>query len=744
MKNFFTIVFLFTLIFPTRSSFGDPVGASEHAQVELFSESDSIKPGEPFWVGVRMTMQPEWHTYWQNPGDAGLETQIEWKLPEGFSAGPIRWPFPMRIEIPPLVDFGYENEIIFLSEITSPASLVSGAPITIAAKIDWLECKDICIPGGAEVDLSLPVANEAPVLNPARIQDFERARAQIPRKLGSPNDWNFRAIRAGKKVSIFFAVPGNPSIGDVAFFPIDRNIYDYAAKQEFRKRPDGYELESTLSELSEGEIVKTSGVLVSSNGWSGQGTEKAIEVEVPVESLGPAIKRTPEIASPLPGATARNDAADVIARSAKGAAKQSQSTSFSLWLAIAFAFTGGLFLNLMPCVLPVLSLKILGFIKQGGEDPKAVRIHGFLFGFGVLVSFWALSLALLALRAGGRQIGWGFQLQSSAFVAALSALFFLLALNLFGMFEWGSFFARAGEVTSQTKGYLNSFLSGFLATIIATPCTAPFMGAALGFGLTQPPWVSFLIFTSLALGMALPYLLLSLNPALLKFVPKPGAWMITFKKIMALPLLATTIWLAWVLHVQIGNWIFLVLPASLLFLFVAARNLGQNIALETTQEKITRLIAFALIALGFIWATVSAAWSEAIFAETPMLSTNQAVASAGISWEHFSGERLAELRAEGKPVFVDFTAAWCLTCQVNERLVLNSKNVQNRFRELGVTMLKADWTRRDENITRAIQGYGRSGVPLYVLYYPKDEKPVVLPEVLTSKIVLDALEKIGS
>ena len=728
------------LLFSPRAS-ADSVGASEHVQVELFSEVESVKPGEPFWVGVRMTMQPEWHTYWQNPGDAGLETQIKWKLPEGFSAGPLQWPFPMRIEIPPLVDFGYKNEIILLSEIMVPGTPV-GTPVPIAAKMDWLECKDICIPGSAEVNLTLPVTNETPAQNALRANDFERARTQIPKKIDPSSDWNFRAARTGEKISIFFAVPGNPSIGDVTFFPMDRNIYNYTEKQKFRTRPDGYELESTLSKLLEGEVVKTSGVLVSSNGWGGPGTEKAIEIEVPVYSLGPAIK------TPLAQPSLRGDfvgASFTTPAESAGAVNRAPTADkfkgFSFLLALAFAFLGGLLLNLMPCVLPVLSLKVLGFIKQGGENPKAVRIHGFLFGFGVLVSFWALALALLALRAGGRQLGWGFQLQSPAFVAALASLFFLLALNLFGMFEWGSFFSRAGEVTSQTKGFLNSFLSGFLATIIATPCTAPFMGAALGFGLTQPPWVSFLIFTSLALGMALPYLLLSLNPVLLRFVPKPGAWMIAFKKIMALPLLATTIWLSWVLHVQIGNYVFLVLPASLLFLFIAARNLGQNISPETTTEKITRLIAFALIALGFVWATVSAAWSEAIFAEA---ASNKIVVSDGISWENFSGERLAELRAEGKPVFIDFTAAWCLTCQVNERLVLNSKNIQNKFRELGVAMLKADWTRRDENITRAIQSYGRSGVPLYVLYHPKDEKPVIFPEVLTSKIVLDALEKIGS
>ncbi|MBI4431407.1 MAG: thioredoxin family protein [Candidatus Omnitrophica bacterium] len=734
---------LLAALLAASNGYGDSVGSSEHVEAELISEVSSIKPGEPFWVGVRLTMAPEWHTYWQNPGDAGLPTRITWNLPEGFEAGPIQWPFPVRVEIPPLVDFGYENEIILLSEITPPS--VVNSPVTIGAKIDWLECKDICIPGQAKLDIILPVKTESPALDLSRVELFKDAQNRLPLEKSS---WQIKSYHKNEKIAISMISPpgysNRPS--EVMFFPLDEAVIELSTPQELRATLGGFVLFLQKSSLANELPPILKGVLVSDVGWADGENRQAIAVGVPLESVPDGVtwgfnwgveaksRDASQIASSLPRKRGPSNTLD----------SRFRGNDSGLWLALVFAFLGGLLLNLMPCVLPVLSIKILGFVKQAGEDPLAVRIHGLLFGFGVLVSFWVLSLALLALRAGGAQFGWGFQLQSPAFVSALACLFFLLALNLFGFFEWGGSFARAGQIASRWSGFTNSFLNGALATVIATPCTAPFMGAAVGFGLSQPQWVSFLVFTSLALGMASPYVILAGNPRLLQFVPKPGPWMVVLKRVMALPLLGTVVWLAWVLHLQIGRYAYFVLPAAMVFLIAGISSFLPRICHSResgnpVQGDLLHLVGLALLALGFAWAAVSASWSEALYSSIPRPIAIES-RSDGIVWETFSPERLAELRRENKPVFIDFTAAWCLTCQVNERITFRSKEVQEKFREAGVVAMKADWTRRDETVSNALAGYGRSGVPLYVLYGPGRGEPVILPEVITAKMVLDALD----
>jgi thiol:disulfide interchange protein len=415
-------------------------------------------------------------------------------------------------------------------------------------------------------------------------------------------------------------------------------------------------------------------------------------------------------------------------------AGNSAGENTSLFIAIVFAFAGGIILNLMPCVLPVLSIKIMGFIQQAGEDKRKTRKHGLAFTLGVLVSFWILAGLLIALRAGGEYLGWGFQLQSPAFIIVLSILLFLFGLSLFGVFEIGTTFTSAGQNLNST-GYMGSFASGILATIVATPCTAPFMGSALGFALSQPVYVSVLVFTSLGLGMALPYVLLTNIPKLQRFVPKPGAWMESFKQFMGFLLMATVLWLLWILSLQAGSESVIFLLISMVIASLGAWIFGRwgNIAKETKVRRTAQLISLIIIAAALLFSFKN------IEAKS---SKNTTITRQGkIEWHKYSPEKVEEGVKKGDPVFVDFTAAWCLSCQVNEKVAFGSDKVQDAFADKNILALRGDWTNSDSEITKALAQFGRNSVPLYVLYKP-GEKPVILPEILTPQIVLDAIRKI--
>jgi thiol:disulfide interchange protein len=415
------------------------------------------------------------------------------------------------------------------------------------------------------------------------------------------------------------------------------------------------------------------------------------------------------------------------------AASNESGADESILLAILFAFIGGMILNLMPCVLPVLSLKIMGFIKQAGEEKSKLRKHGLAFTFGVLISFWALAGLLLILRAGGEYLGWGFQLQSPSFVIVLSVLLFLFGLSLFGVFEIGVTLTAVGQNTPKGSTYTGSFFSGILATIVATPCTAPFMGSALGFALSQPAYVSMLIFTALGLGMALPYVLLTSIPALLKYVPKPGAWMETFKQFMGFLMVATVLWLIWVLSLQTGAEGVLILLGSLLLVSLSGWIYGRWSVLHKSLK--TRRIAQLISGL-----ILAGALALSLMYIKPVSASTGSVHTQGlIEWQTFSPELVAQLRSEKKPVFIDFTAAWCLSCQVNEKVAFGSEEVQKAFAAKGIAALKADWTNKDEVIAKELAKFGRNSVPLYVLYLP-DKEAVLLPEILTPDIVLGYLK----
>ncbi len=678
------MVVLLALLLPTAAP-----AAPRHVQASLLSETESIQPGKPVVVGIRLQMEEGWHTYWKNPADSGLPTRMTWRLPEGFSAGALQWPRPERIAAPPLVSYGYEREVLLPVEITTPAALKTGTEVTLAGRVDWLECRERCIPGKAELSLTLPVRVESPRPS-AAAGGFAETRRLMP---GPAGGWKIQVLASPGKLSLSFREPSSALARDAYFLAAEPQVLEYAAPQPLRRAGGSQVLELTRDPNGPKDLKQLKGVLVA------------------------------EIA----GKTVILDVDAPVATAAKSAAAPARG--LGLPAALSLAFLGGIVLNLMPCVLPVLALKVLGFVRHAGEEGRPWR-HGAAFTLGVLVSFWTLAALLLSLRSAGEQVGWGFQLQSPAFVVFLAGLFFLLGLNLFGVFEVGTSLIAAGNLAPRRTGVAASFWSGALATVVATPCTAPFMGSALGFGLSQPPRVSLLVFTALALGMAAPYFLLSLHPGWLRFVPRPGAWMVAFKQLMGFFLMATVVALVWLFGQQAGVNAMTALLAALVAMGLGAWLYGRASALPSRRGRMAgSAAALALVTVGLLIG-LSRAGSSAPVA-------GDAVADG---WEPWSMERVATLREAGRPIFVDFTAAWCLTCQVNERAVLHDSEVQARFHEAGVVLLKADWTRHDPRITAALASHGRQGVPLYVLY-GADTEPVVLPEVITPGIVRAALDR---
>jgi thiol:disulfide interchange protein DsbD len=601
---------------------------------------------------------------------------------------------PERISAPPLMSYGYNEEVLLPVVVHPPASLAAGQPVRLAARADWLECKEICLPGKAELTIELPVAAGAATPS-AEAPLFAKTRATLPRDGAA---WRPRALSVPKRVILAFSPSAAPR--EAYFFADQAQLIEYAEPQRLMRTADGFTLEMTPA-LNGTRPERLSGVLVAE---TAQG-EQAVLVDATIETAAAAPAGTEVAEHPRAG----------------------------LWVSAGAAFLGGLLLNLMPCVLPVLSLKVLGFVRQAGE--KHVWRQGVAFAAGVILSFWALAGLLLALRAGGERIGWGFQLQSPAFVALLAVLFLLIALNLLGVFEVGMSMVGAGNRVQGATGLASSFWSGLLATVVATPCTAPFMGSALGFGLSQPKLQSLLIFTALGLGMAAPYLLLSASPRLLRFVPKPGPWMTRFKELLAVPMLATSVFMAWLLGQQTGVDGMAWLLAGLIPVALGAWIYGRSTqaALEGRPRGWSLAGAVILVAAGVGLVLVRA---------TVPVAASTAAAADSLGWEPFSVERRDALLAQGTPVLIDFTASWCLSCQVNERVALQTPAVRAKLRSHGVALLKADWTRRDDRITEALASYGREGVPLYVLYgRDKNAPPRLLPEVLTAGIVLAALDE---
>ncbi len=721
MVRKFFISFLFLLA--ATPVFAAPVTAAS-TELELVSEVTSVKPDQPFWVALRMKMDDGWHVYWRNPGDAGISTTIEWTLLEGFAVGPIQWPYPNRLVIDPLVNYVYEGEVFLLSQITPSGNGLVGQ-VTLQGHVEFLACKEICVPGEADVNLTLPLSGQDPQINPLWQTGFQETR----RKLGrNPLGWDVQVFEDQK--FYFFEMRSeelkDKSLDELQFFPYRKDVIDHLANQVVQKESDmQYSLAVEKSAIVHDPQERLQGILKITEGWKGISNPWALEVDFPVQQR---VQRA-DLRQALPLRSAEGSTVKIVP------VKTGNQTG--IFLAFIFAFLGGLLLNLMPCVLPVLSIKVLHLVKQAHEKSQQTIRHGVVFTLGVLTCFWLLAGGILILKSLGQEIGWGFQFQSSGFLVGLSILFFILSLDLFGIFEIGTALTRLGGVSKAGSGLRHSFLSGMLTTITATPCTAPFMGTALGVALGQPGTTTFLIFTGLGLGTAFPILILSRFPQLLRFIPKPGEWMLRLKQFLGFLLLATVLWLAWVLGLQKGLAAVMHLLMGLLVIGVGLwvwGSWGQQIK-EARGRTVVGCVAVFFILSGLALCLTGIAQDS--------LGIRKYDQIKGLVWQPYSPELIQDLRRQGKLVFVDFTAAWCLSCQVNERLVLNDANVVAKFKELDVATVKADWTSRDPMITEALAGLGKNSIPVYLIY-PRDEKagPIILPEVLTKGIVIEALEKI--
>ena len=688
---------------------------TDNAEAELVAAATAVVPGQALQAGLRVKHDPHWHTYWQVPGDSGLPTQIRWTLPPGWSAGPIEWPVPQRFPVGPLMNFGYDGEVLLPVALTPPPGLAAGPMVEFAARADWLICADVCIPGGADLKLSLPVRDTAAPSTHAAL--FAATRQQIPQPTALAG-----AAATIEDNRIRLAFEPKAAVQEAVLFPLEEARLEAAAPQVVKVEDGKIALYLTAAQPVAPDFKALKGVLVvdggparaNAGGWAGV-------IDLPL----------------VAGTVASVGAAPTAITYADGA----QSVSIGLAGALIGAFIGGLILNLMPCVFPVLSLKLLSLMQhQRAGDAAHVRhaplsAHGWAFVGGVVASFVLLAAVLVALRAGGAQLGWGFQLQTPWVVAALATLFFVIGLNLLGAFE----FSFGGGLASsnlanrlQSDRVTGSFWTGVLAVIVAAPCTAPFMGAALGFAATQPAAIALSVFAVLGLGMATPYLLLTLFPALLSRLPRPGAWMERFKQIMAFPMFATSVWLLWVLAQQVdANSVGLAL-AALVLVGMAAWALG----VSQRGARGFRWLALGTAGLA-VYAVLSATGTDATAAPEARGGAKQSAAG----WDAWSKAENDRLLAAGKPVFVDFTAAWCVTCQANKQLVLNKDAISRAFEDKGVVRLRADWTNRDEEITRELARFKRNGVPLYVMYDRKGQARV-LPELLTEGKVLEALAEL--
>lgn len=729
-----------------------PEVATDNVKARLISETQSITPGQTFWVGLELTIRDGWHTYWRNPGDSGRATQINWTLPANFHPEPILWTTPERFEIAPLVNYGYAKHALHLVRITAPQDFKSQT-LTLTAKSSWLVCSDVCIPENVELHITLPTSANAgaSAIDPTTAPLFKAARSALPIPAPAPTtarltDHQF-IIKLGSEWGETLS-----QIQALSFYPYDEGIVEYAAAQTLTRSGD-----SRSSTRSDDWIE-----LRTKPGYQSPKTDKVRGLLLATERSNNGTLMVPlEIAADF---TAAPDAAGgVSAAASAGAATRRFAPSTasnipiitsaavpatSLCTLVLLAVLGGLVLNLMPCVFPVLSIKAIGLVEQAKKHPAAVRTKGLVFAAGVISSMLGLAAVLLTLRAGGEQIGWGFQLQSPLFVTLMVYLLLAVGLNLSGVFEIGGGLAGVGDGLTKGDSYRASFFTGVLTTLVATPCTAPFMAAAVGAALTQTHSVALLIFAALGLGLALPYVLLSFAPWMRRALPRPGAWMDTLKQIFAFPMYASAAWLLWVLAQQSSIGLAAALTGVILVALAAWAY--QKSKTSTGGSRLASILATIValilaIALPLKYAdSAGASGNASSAAGTGVSGTNTRLSSQGATgshstdeWQPYDAARVTALVATGKPLLINFTASWCLTCLVNERNAFADSAVQAVFHDKGVTLMKGDWTSRDPAITQALTAFGRAGVPLYVVYNakPGDNTPSVLPQLLTASIV---------
>ncbi len=664
-----------------RASESAPV-TSPRATVTLLSDRAAIAPGEPFRLMLHQRLAPGWHTYWRNPGDAGAPPEITFEWPqgeqsEGWQAGDLQFPAPSRKPFGPLMNFGYSGEVGFLLSLTPPANLRPGDYVTLTADATWLVCADICIPEEGRFTIGLDVAAAA---TPAHAARFMEAEAALPR--AAPFEARFAFAGQRGALTIRGAGFSAAAIREASFFPDVATVIENAPEQRLTARAGDISLSLTRGAA---EIpTRLTGVLTLTDAAGVRGAY-----------LIDAAPGGPLPASPLP-----------------------------LWQILAFAALGGLILNLMPCVFPVLAMKAMAMAQMGGAARGAIRAEAASYTAGVVLAFLAVGGAMLGLRAAGGGAGWGFQFTYPAFVAGMAWLMLAVGLNLSGVFRIGGAIG-AGQGLAGRSGPAGSFFTGVLAVVVATPCTAPFMATAIGAALVLPATATLAVFGAMGLGLALPYALLGVFPSAGRFLPRPGAWMERLRQFLAFPMYAAAAWLVWVLAQQSGPDGVLMALVGAVLIALAAWAWGVAQQSDRTPRRLSEALALAAI--------------MAALALLPMLGTAPPAAAALSQGEAWSAPRLAELRAEGRPVFVNLTAAWCISCKVNERVAIHTEGVQQAFSAAGIVQLTGDWTRGDAAITALLREHGRDGVPLYLLYPPGGGAPLILPQILTEGMLLAAL-----
>jgi thiol:disulfide interchange protein DsbD len=674
-KNIIKFLFLCAVI--TCNSFlqsGEQYYDS-NSNITLISNTQSIQPNGKLIVGIKFELEEGWHTYWKNPGDAGEGASIEWDLSKGLTASKVLWPGPERIPVEPLMTFGYNDEVILLTEISSDENVQF--PLNIQAQVGWFTCKEICIPQEGIVELKITSGNFIPSKNNEEINNYLES---VPTRFNQ----EYRVEKLEDKYFLLTDIDNGKHFEDIYFFPNEYGLTSYTEDQIYEKNLNSFTLE-----------IKASKAKLNLDRFEGV-----------IETLNSDGKNYYEISFPLQNKV-KDDSQNVV-------------------LLILFAFIGGLILNIMPCVFPILSIKILRFVEYGENSSSQTYKFGLFYSLGVILSFLLIAFTLLAFKASGEVIGWGFQLQYPLVIAILFYLFVALGFMFMSNLVFGSQLGQLSVAAQVKNESLESFLTGILAVVVASPCTAPFMGSAIGFALLQPSLNSIFIFLSLGIGFALPYLILSIKPTLLSFLPKPGAWMETFKQFMAFPMWASALWLLWVLSGQVDpDTVILVLIGGLsisLALWLLERNTSEILLLKW----LVRLAVLAIFALS-IWILPTS------------YSTQTSQNKQDIT---YSEELLTEYRDDNELIFLNFTADWCITCKVNESVALNSEEVKALIKQKNIRYLEADWTRKNEVIAKKLEEFGRSGVPLYLLY-PSTGEPIILPEILTEDILLNYLNELG-
>lgn len=685
----------------------------KNVEARLISSHGTIKAGEPFTIGLQFNIDPTWHTYWINPGETGIPTSLKLELPAGFTAGELQFPVPKKFITDYGFDvreagYGYETSVVHTMTITPPSDLKPGESITLTGQSAFLMCDPhTCIPGKADLSITLQTGTASVTAPEKGVIDFFTNK--LPKTVEAP----LAVSLEGKNVVLKTTVPAGtlPVGAKLHFYPLQNLVLDAFADATVTVAGDAITISGTKHESLTAAPAEFAGLVIAETGTGSSG----FLVSTAGAAATPATSATTEETAPESGTEA---------------VATSEELPFGggiLGIVLA-AFLGGIILNVMPCVFPVISLKVMSFVGLAGEDKRKVLAHSLVFALGILVFFWILTTAMLVLRSvGGEDIGWGVQLRYPGFVIGLIFVMVIVALSLFGVFEIGASMTAVGGDLANKSGYAGSFWSGALAVLLATPCTAPLMAPAIGFALAAPAPLMFLVFTSLGLGLAAPYFIFAIFPKLLDHLPAPGAWMETFKQLMGFPMLAVVVWLTGVLSKQLDvaglQWAL----TAVLFVAIAGWIIGRFAGYDrSTAARNKARVAAALVFL----LSIGIAWE----------ATAKKVAPSTID----IAEVIAGHRAEGKHVFVDFTAEWCITCKVNKRVAINTAAVQEAFKANNVEFVTADWTNEDPSITKVLAEFGRSGVPFYLLYPADTSKPPLRfgDGILTAGNILEAIEKL--